>query len=233
MLKVFLFILAMLLCKGGATEIFTYIFEFIINLEENLSEIVTHFGVWTYLILFLVIFCETGLFMAPFLPGDSLLFVLGALATVGTLELNILLIVIMFAAILGDTLNYRIGKLFGHKLFNKENARFFNKKHVISSRKFYEKHGGKTIIIARFLPIIRTFAPFVAGMGSMVYGRFIVYNIIGGITWVGTCILAGYFFGNIPAVKENFALVIIAIVGVSIIPGCITWIKSRKKSPKK
>ncbi len=203
--------------------------DFIINLDEHLTELIKYFGGLVYVILFLIVFCETGLFVTPFLPGDSLIFVVGALAAAGALNLGLITIVLIAAAIIGDTVNYHIGKYLGPKIFKKQDVKFLNKKHLDKAHEFYERHGGKTVIIARFIPIIRTFAPFVAGMGSMAYGRFILYNILGGVSWVSICIFAGYFFGNIPIVSENFSLVVIAIILISLLPVLISWLSNRKK----
>jgi len=189
-------------------------------------------GVWTYIVLFLVIFAETGLVIAPFFPGDSLLFAIGALASAGMLNLVALLLLLMAAAILGDTVNYWIGYLIGPRVFHEGNSRFFNKKHLEKTHAFYEKYGGKTIVIARFLPIIRTFAPFVAGIGRMSYLKFVVYNIAGGVLWVLLFVLAGYFFGNLPRVKENFALVILAIIVLSLLPPVYELVSHRQKGRK-
>lgn len=204
--------------------------DIIINLDNHLTELIQKFGGFTYVILFLIIFCETGLFMAPFLPGDSLIFVVGALSASGAMNIWLIAAVLIAAAIIGDTVNYHIGKFIGPKVFKKKNVKFLNVKHLDKAHEFYARHGGKTVIMARFIPVIRTFAPFVAGMGSMSYGKFILYNIVGGVSWVGICITAGYFFGNIPAVSENFTLVILAIVAISLLPVVITWIKNRKQS---
>ncbi len=209
-------------------DIIYTLIDFIVNLDEHLTELINNFGGFTYLILFLIIFCETGLFMAPFLPGDSLIFVVGALSASGAMNIWIITGVLIAAAIIGDTVNYHIGKFLGPKIFKKQNVRFLNKKHLDKAHEFYRKHGGKTVIMARFIPVIRTFAPFVAGMGSMSYGRFILYNIAGGIAWVSICVASGYFFGNIPVVSENFTLVILAIIGISLLPVIITWMTSRK-----
>jgi membrane-associated protein len=198
------------------------------HLDEHLTQLANNFGVWTYLILFLVVFCETGLVVTPFLPGDSMIFVIGALSATGRLNLTVITVILMLAAILGDTCNYHLGKFFGPRVFSRENVRFLNREYLIKTHKFYEKHGGKTVIIARFNPIIRTFAPFVAGMGSMSYLKFIGYNIIGGMGWVALFLFGGYFFGNFPAVKENFTLVILAIIAISILPGAIAYLKNRR-----
>ncbi len=208
-------------------ELSANLIDIFINLDEYLGVIFQKYGSWTYLILFLIIFCETGLVITPFLPGDSLLFVVGALAASGSLHVGWLFVLLTVAGILGDTVNYHIGYYVGPKVFHKNNIRFLNKEHLTRTHLFYEKHGGKTIIIARFIPIIRTFAPFVAGIGRMSYRRFIAYNIIGSIIWVGTFLLAGYYFGNLPVVKDNFSFVILVIIIISILPVIINYIKAR------
>ena len=211
-------------------ELFQQFIDILLHLDKHLAAIIQQYGVWTYLILFLIIFCETGLVVTPILPGDSLLFATGAFAATGALDLTTVLILLSVAAIGGDTLNYWIGAYIGPKAFQYEDARFFKKKYLIRTHEFYEKHGGKTIIIARFMPIIRTFAPFVAGIGKMTYGKFLSYNVFGGILWIGLFVLGGYFFGNIPIVKKNFTLVILAIIILSILPGIIEFIRHRKKA---
>ena len=183
--------------------------------------------IWTYGILFLIIFLETGLVVTPFLPGDSLLFAGGTFAALGSLDAKWLVISLSIAAIAGDTANYWIGHAVGPKVFTKEKSRFLNKEYLYRTHRFYEKYGGKTIILARFIPIIRTFAPFVAGIGSMTYRRFIIYNVSGGIAWVVMFVLGGYLFGNIPVVKQNFSLVIFAIIFLSILPGIIEFLRHR------
>lgn len=208
------------------------IIDIFLHLDKYLALISEKYGLFIYAILFLIIFLETGVVVAPFFPGDSLLFAAGALATLGSLNVFWLLVLLTIAAILGDSTNYLIGSRVGPAVFRKEEGLFFNKKHLIKTQKFYERHGGKTIVIARFLPIIRTFAPFVAGIGRMRYKDFLFYNIAGGICWVGLFVLAGYFFGNIPIVKENFSLVIIAIIIVSLIPLVIEFFRSRRNSNK-
>lgn len=205
-------------------EIISQFIDLIVHLDVHITEIVNHFGAVTYLILFGIIFCETGLFMAPFLPGDSLIFIVGALCAAGALNLGILAVTLIAAAIIGDTVNYHLGKYLGTKIFQKQNVKLLNKKHLERAEKFYHRHGGKTVIIARFIPVIRTFAPFVAGMGSMTYSRFILYNIVGGILWVSACLFSGYFFGNIPVVKDNFTLVVLAIIFISLLPVFISWL---------
>jgi membrane-associated protein len=206
--------------------------DMVLHLDKHLVALANDCGIWTYLILFMIIFCETGLVVTPFLPGDSLLFAIGALSASGGLNIWTICIVLIIAAIIGDTVNYHLGKYLGPKVFHKDNVRFLNKKHLIKTHEFYERHGGKTIIIARFLPIIRTFAPFVAGMGSMSYARFIVYNIVGGVLWVVLLVFAGYFFGNIPIVKKNFTLVIMAIIVISVLPGVIAYWNERRSASK-
>ncbi|MCX5848820.1 MAG: DedA family protein [Deltaproteobacteria bacterium] len=214
-----------------------YFVDFFVHLDKYLPLIIQSCGVWAYVIVFLVIFCETGLVVTPILPGDSLLFALGAFAAQGALNIEILLILLCLAAVGGDSVNYAIGHYIGPKVFHYEDGRFFKKEYLIKTHQFYEKHGGKTIIIARFMPIIRTFAPFVAGVGAMSYSRFILYNITGGIAWVFLFLLGGYFFGNIPSVKNNFTIVIIAIVIISVMPGVVEYgrqklIASREKIRK-
>ena len=215
-------------------DIIIYLIDFFIHLDKYLPLIVQSFGIWAYVLVFIVIFCETGLVVTPILPGDSLLFALGAIASQGALNIEALCVLLCVAAILGDTVNYAIGHFIGPKVFHYEDSRFFKKEYLLKTHRFYEKHGGKTIVIARFMPIIRTFAPFVAGVGAMSYPKFILYNISGGIAWVCIFLLGGYFFGNIPAVKNNFTVVIIAIVIVSVMPGFIEyWRQKRYNSDKK
>ncbi len=208
-------------------ELLTSFIDIFMHLDKHLSTVIQNYGVWTYMILFLIIFCETGLVIAPLLPGDSLLFAAGAFAAVGSLDPVWLFILLTIAAVAGDTLNYWIGHYMGPKVFQQNGSRFFKKEYLERTHQFYERHGGKTIIIARFMPIIRTFAPFVAGVGSMSYWRFISYNIIGGVAWIALFIFGGYMFGNIPAVKHNFTLVIIGIIFVSILPGFIEFLRHR------
>lgn len=207
--------------------------DFVLHLDQHLPQLINDFGIWTYLILFLVIFCETGLVVTPFLPGDSLIFLLGALARSGDLNFPAIITVLIVAAILGDTCNYEIGRFFGMKLFRNENSRILKKEYLDKTHDFYEKYGGKTIVLARFVPIIRTFAPFVAGMGKMSYKNFASYNVIGGICWVAIFSFGGFFFGAIPVVKDNFFLVAVAIILISLLPAVITFIKGRKAEPSK
>ena len=208
-------------------DIIIYLVDFFVHLDKYLPVIIQSFGVWAYVIVFLVIFCETGLVVAPILPGDSLLFALGSIAALGALKLELLLILLCIAAIAGNTVNYTIGHFLGPKVFHYEDNRFFKKEYLVKTHKFYEKHGGKTIIITRFMPIVRTFAPFVAGIGAMTYAKFTLYNVVGGVAWVFTFLLGGYFFGNIPSVKNNFTLVILAIIIVSIMPAVIEYWRRR------
>ncbi|EQB21584.1 DedA protein [Dehalobacter sp. UNSWDHB] len=208
-------------------ELITGIIDFILHIDKHLAEIIQIYGMWTYLILFLIIFCETGLVITPFLPGDSLLFVIGALGASGALDIQFVTILLIIAAVGGDALNYHIGKFIGHKAFGIKDSRFFKQKYLEKTHAFYEKHGGKTIIIARFIPIIRTFAPFVAGMGRMSYWKFFSYNVVGGIVWVLLFVMGGYFFGNIPVVRNNFTLVILAIIFISLLPGVIAYLCQR------
>ena len=208
-------------------DIIIYLVDFFVHLDKYLPVIIQSFGVWAYVIVFLVIFCETGLVVAPILPGDSLLFALGSIAALGALNLELLLILLCIAAVAGNMVNYTIGHFLGPKVFHYENNRFFKKEYLIKTHQFYEKHGGKTIIITRFMPIVRTFAPFVAGIGAMTYPKFTLYNIVGGVAWVCTFLLGGYFFGNIPSVKNNFTLVILAIIILSIMPGIIEYWRRR------
>lgn len=211
-------------------SLITFMIDFILHLDEHLVSIVAQYGFLTYFILFLIIFAETGFVVTPFLPGDSLLFAAGALSALGSFNLWIVLGVFALAAILGDTVNYWIGHFFGQKLV--DNPRVpINQEHIDKTQAFYKKYGGKTIILARFVPIVRTFAPFVAGIGKMDYSKFIAYNIVGGLVWVGAFTILGYFFGNIPAVKENFTIVVFGIIGVSVLP--MVWEFAKAKLAKK
>ena len=207
--------------------------SFFLHLDVHLTELTRDYGSWIYGILFLVVFCETGLVVTPFLPGDSLLFVAGAIASVGSNHINVHLIaaLLIIAAVLGDACNYFIGKLFGEKLFTNSNSKIFKQNYLKKTQDFYEKHGGKTIIIARFVPIIRTFAPFVAGMGKMKYTRFLGYNIIGGVVWAPSFTYAGFFFGELEFVKKNLTLLILAIIFISILPAIFeVWRNTQKQS---
>lgn len=209
-------------------ELIQHFFGIFVHLDRYLEVIIRDYGLWTYLILFLIVFCETGLVVTPFLPGDSLLFAAGALAATTSLSVGWLIGLLSVAAIGGDTLNYWIGHRIGPRVFQGSGSRFLNKEHLDRTHKFYEKHGGKTIIIARFMPIIRTFAPFVAGVGSMNYARFVKYNIVGGLAWIVVFIVGGYLFGNIPVVKRNFTLVIMVIIVISVLPGIVEFIRHHR-----
>ncbi|MCJ7546435.1 MAG: DedA family protein [Deltaproteobacteria bacterium] len=211
-------------------ELINGFIEILLHLDKHLDLIIRNYGMWTYAIFFFIIFLETGFVVTPFLPGDSLLFAIGSFAALGSLDVRLLIVSLSIAAIAGDTVNYWIGNFTGPKVFSKEKSRFLNKEYLLRTHRFYEKYGGKTIVLARFIPIIRTFAPFVAGIGSMMYSRFIVYNITGGIAWVLIFVLGGYFFGNIPFVKKNFSLVIFAIIIISVLPAIIEFLRSRKRS---
>lgn len=215
-------------------NLIVWLFDFVMNLEQHLVWLIDKFGSWSYLILFFVIFMETGFVFTPFLPGDSLIFTAGAFSALGALNVWILLIILSVASILGDSANYAIGHFVGDKILAM-NSRFIKKHHIEKAHKFYEKHGGEAIILARFIPIVRTFTPFIAGVSRMTYLKFLAYNIIGGIAWVALFLFGGYFFGNIPFVKNNFALVIIAIVILSFIPILIEYIiyLKKKKGKKK
>jgi membrane-associated protein len=203
--------------------------DLFLHLDRHLGNLIAAYGGWTYLILFAIVFCETGLVLTPFLPGDSLLFAAGAFAALGSLELGWLCLLLAAAAIAGDTVNYWIGNAIGPRAFTGE-IRFLKKEHLDRTRLFYERHGGKTIILARFIPIIRTFAPFVAGVATMSYPRFVFYNVTGGILWVAVFVLGGYFFGNLPAVRENFTLVILAIIVISVLPLVAEYLKARARA---
>ncbi|GAA4312997.1 DedA family protein [Nibribacter koreensis] len=207
-------------------ELLHQFIDLFLHLDKHLSQIISDYGTWTYAILFLIIFVETGIVIMPFLPGDSLLFAAGAFAATGVLNVWYLLVLLFVAAFLGDTLNYLIGDYFGPRVFRKD-YRFLKKEYLMKTQAYYEKHGGKTIIFARFIPIIRTFAPFVAGVGTMKYGKFLSYNIIGGILWVVGFVMAGFLFGNIPAVKKNFTMVIFGIILISILPPIYEILKQK------
>ncbi|OAM35605.1 hypothetical protein A7P98_06935 [Eikenella sp. NML080894] len=201
--------------------------DFVLHIDQHLIELTQTYGLWIYAILFLIVFCETGLVVTPFLPGDSLLFAAGAVAALGGMNVHIAATLLLVAAVIGDAVNFAIGKYFGEKLFAKPDSRVFKREYLDKTHAFYEKYGGKTIILARFVPIVRTFAPFVAGMGNMHYGRFIRYNIIGALMWVGLLTYAGYFFGELPVVKNNFGLVVIGIIAVSVLPMAVEIAKAK------
>jgi membrane-associated protein len=203
--------------------------DFILHIDVHLVQIIDMFGIWSYLVIFAIIFAETGFVFTPFLPGDSLLFAVGALAALGSFNLFVMLVLLIVAAFLGDTTNYWIGHFFGDRII--ENKRIpIKRAYIDQTHAFFQKHGGKTIVLARFVPIVRTFAPFVAGIGKMSYSRFISFNIVGGVLWVAIFTLAGYFFGNIPVVKHNFSLVIMAIIGISVVPMVVASLRERNKT---
>ena len=207
--------------------------DFFLHLDQHLAEVVQRYGTSTYALLFLVVFLETGLVVTPLLPGDSLLFAAGSFAGLGILRFWPLFFLLCAAAILGDTVNYAIGARLGPRVFHYPKSRFFNPEHLKKTHAFYEKYGGKTIIIARFVPIVRTFAPFVAGIGAMSYARFLGYNVVGGVLWVSVCLFSGFFFGNLPLVKQNFSLVVIAIVFISLLPAVIEYLRHRAEAKRK
>ncbi len=211
-------------------EIIKYIIDFFLHIDKNLAIVIAQYGTLTYVILFGIIFMETGLVVTPFLPGDSLLFAAGALAAMGSLKVGFLWVLMVVAAILGDTANYWIGHKLGRDVFDGR-SRFFKKEYLDEAEEFYAKHGGAAIFLGRFVPIVRTFVPFVAGVSEMSYKHFITYNIIGGLTWVSLFLLGGFWFGNIPFVKENFHYVVIIIVLISVVP--IVWTAMKRKMKKK
>lgn len=204
------------------------IFDFVLHFEKHLANIIDLFGVFTYVLLFFIVFAETGFVVTPFLPGDSLLFIIGTLSGTGFLNIWIAYCTLLIAAILGDTLNYWIGHHIGHRVFTKEKSKIFNKAYLEKTREFYVKHGGKTIILARFIPIIRTFAPFVAGVGKMHYKTFLFYNVFGGFIWVTSLTFAGYLFGGFPIIKNNFEYAVLGIIFVSLLPVIIEYVKHKR-----
>jgi len=210
-------------------DILFFLIDFIIHIDKYISIVLQFFGVWTYIIMFLVVFGETGLVVTPILPGDSLLFALGTFAAKGDLDIVVLLVTLSIAAVLGDAVDYSAGKYIGPKVFRYEDSRFFKKEYLERTHNFYEKHGGKTIIIARFMPIIRTFAPFVAGIGRMGYLRFLSYNIFGGVFWIVSFLLLGYKFGTLPFVQKNFFMIAVVIVFISILPAIIGYIQQKMR----
>jgi membrane-associated protein len=209
--------------------------DLFLHLDQELLRVVSTYGVWVYAVLFVIIFAETGLVVTPFLPGDSLLFATGAMAATGVLSLWIVTVVLLVAAIVGDAVNYAAGRTLGPRIFSAEDRRtllqrLLNREHLVKAHTFFEKYGGKAVVLGRFVPIVRTFVPFVAGGGAMSYSRFVLYNVVGAIAWVGTCVGAGYVFGNIPIVKDNFSLVALGIVAVSLIPAVVEYVRSRRES---
>ena len=207
-----------------------YAFNVFLHLDKTLGAVIQDYGAWTYLILFLIIFCETGLVVTPILPGDSLLFAVGAFSAMGYLDMHKVWPLLVFAAILGDNTNYAIGNYIGPKVFHYENSRIFKKEYLQKTHEFYEKYGGKAIILCKYVPIVRTFAPFVAGVGAMTYPRFLKFNIAGGFTWVTLITFAGYFFGNIPVIKKNFSFVVLGIIVLSVMPAVVEYLRHRRAS---
>ena len=205
-----------------------WLLDFVLHLDAHLLDFVQQHGPWIYLLLFVIVFCETGLVVTPFLPGDSLLFVAGTVAAAGGMNIHLLAVLLIIAAILGDSLNYALGRWLGPRVFRSERSWLFRKDYLDRTNRFFDKHGGKTIIIARFLPIVRTYAPFVAGIGRMEYGRFLFFNVIGAAIWVVSLAYAGYFFGNLPIVKKNLSVVILGIIAISLLPVAIGWLKGRR-----
>ena len=211
-------------------ELITGFIDIVLHLDQHLQWLVANYGTWIYLILFLIIFCETGLVVTPFLPGDSLLFVAGAVAAGGGMDVHALFAVLALASFAGDNTNYWIGRYAGPKIFTRKGSRLLNPAHLERTQQFNEKHGGKTVLMARFLPIVRTFAPFVAGMGRMAYPGFLFYSFAGAVLWIGSLTYAGYYFGNLPVVRNNLSIVIIGIVVLSLMPGVIEFLRSRARA---
>lgn len=205
--------------------------DLLLHLDVTLNTVIQNYGIWTYGLLFLVIFMETGFVVTPFLPGDSLLFAAGTFAALGSLNIMWLFLILFGAAVLGDTLNYWIGHYIGPRVFDQD-YRFLKREYLDKTQRFYEKHGGKTVVLARFVPIVRTFAPFVAGVGAMEYGRFILFNILGGFLWTSLFLFSGFFFGNIPFIRNNFEIVIVAIIAISVVPMLIEFVRGRRKMPE-
>jgi membrane-associated protein len=214
-------------------ELLQQFLDLFLHLDTHLQEVIQTYGTWTYLLLFLIVFCETGLVVTPILPGDSLLFAAGTFAAIGALDFTTLLVLLSTAAVAGDAVNYAVGAYMGPKVFAQEGGRFLKREYLDRTHAFYEKYGGKTIIFARFVPIVRTFAPFVAGVGSMTYWRFASYNVIGGLLWVSVCLGAGYAFGNVPIVREHFTLVVLGIVFVSVLPGIVEYWRHRRDAARR
>jgi membrane-associated protein len=210
-------------------EFIHMLIDFILHIEVHLDYLIQTYHTWTYLILFLIIFCETGVVVLPFLPGDSLLFAIGAFAARGSFDFWGIALCLLAAAILGDSVNYMLGKYVGPKIFYKNDSKLFNRSHLVKAQAFYDKYGAKTIIIARFIPIVRTFAPFVAGIGEMSYKKFMTFNVVGATMWIFIFIPLGYFFGNLPFVQANFKLVMIAIIIISVLPAVVEYLRERNK----
>jgi membrane-associated protein len=213
-------------------EVFPSVIDLLTHLDQHLLSLLQNYGSWVYLILFLIIFCETGLVVTPFLPGDSLLFVTGTLAATGALNVQGIALLLMAASFSGDNANYWIGRYLGPKVFRKEQSRFFNRYYLEKTQRFYEKHGGKTVLVARFIPIIRTFAPFVAGIGRMRYLRFVLYSLGGSVFWISFFVFGGFYFGNVPLVKQNLTAFIILIIFVSFLPGAVGYLRSRVRESR-
>jgi membrane-associated protein len=213
-------------------EYITYFVDLFLHLDKHLAELTSEYGGWTYLLLFIIVFCETGLVVTPILPGDSLLFAAGAISGLEGSDLNphLLVVLLTIAAVLGDAVNYQIGRYIGPAVFKRDNSRVFKREHLLRTQAFYERYGGKTIIIARFVPIIRTFAPFLAGVGQMKYSQFAIYNVTGAIAWVVIGVYAGYLFGELEFIKKNFSLVIVAIVIISLLPAAFEYWRARRAS---
>lgn len=210
-------------------ELVAALWDFVVRLDVHLAAFIAEHGAWVYALLFVIVFCETGLVVTPFLPGDSLLFVVGALAAAGGMDIGLVMALLVAAALCGDNVNYWIGRWAGPKVFRSDEARWLNRKHLDRTHAFYERHGGKAIVIARFVPIVRTYVPFVAGVGAMPYARFLAFSVAGALLWVVSLSLAGYWFGNIPAVKDNLALVIVAIVAISVAPIALEFARARAR----
>jgi membrane-associated protein len=210
-------------------EYISHFIDLFLHLDKHLGELVKEYGTWTYLVLFVIVFCETGLVVTPILPGDSLLFAAGAIAALGSLNPHLLVVLLTIAAVLGDAVNYQIGRYIGPAVFKKEDSRFFKRAHLEKTHEFYERYGGKTIIIARFVPIVRTFAPFIAGVGQMSYRQFALYNVVGAIAWVVIGVYAGYWFGSWEVVQKNFSLIIIAIVFISLLPAAFEFWRAKRQ----
>jgi membrane-associated protein len=211
-------------------ELVAALWDFVVHLDAHLATFVAQHGAWVYALLFAIVFCETGLVVTPFLPGDSLLFVVGALAAAGGMDIALVMALLIAAALCGDNVNYWIGRWAGPKVFRLEDSRWFNRQHLARTHEFYDRHGGQAIILARFVPIVRTYVPFVAGVGAMSYARFLAFSVAGALLWVLSLCLAGYWFGNIPAVKQNLGAVILAIVILSVIPMAVALLRARRGS---
>ena len=211
-------------------ELVATLWDFVVNLDVHLAAFIAEHGVWVYALLFVIVFCETGLVVTPFLPGDSLLFVVGTLAAAGGMDIVAVIALLVTAALCGDNVNYWIGRWVGPKVFRAEDSRWFSRRHLDRTRAFYERHGGKAIILARFVPIVRTYVPFVAGIGAMPYARYLAFCVAGALLWVVSLSLAGYWFGNIPLVKDNLAVVIVVIVAVSVLPIAIEFLRARRRA---